>query len=224
MDAARRGDHERALREYRWFHEHALDYDPAYCGVRLSFALAAWVELAEAYPPARDALIQIRDSKTRRLLRGDGDPESFEDVDAINDHLNDQRATYELYRQLREVQPAVADACADLACEIAASFDDFALARACIDDPPARLRAWTGELNETMSLIRAEVPEPPAELVDVTSAMFAERVTLLLRVLTNVGESAEAAALRAGIVGAVEDPSVRTLVRHHLGLSKRDDG
>ena len=27
----------RALREYRWFHEHALDYDPAYCGVRLSF-------------------------------------------------------------------------------------------------------------------------------------------------------------------------------------------
>jgi hypothetical protein len=217
MDSARLGQHERALQEYRWFHEHALDYDPAYCGVRLSFALAAWVELGEAYPPARDALIQVRDSKTRRLLRGEGDRELFEDVEAINSHLGDERATYELFRRLREVQPGIADACADLAWETAAAFDDFALARTCIDDPSARLRAWTDELNETISFIRAELPEPPAELVEVTSAMFAERAALLLRVLTNVGESAKAAALRARLLGAVEDPSVRSLVRKHLG-------
>jgi hypothetical protein len=208
---------EHALREYRWFHEHALDHDPTYCGVRLSFALDAWVKLAEAYPPARAALIQIRDSKTRRLLRGEGDRATFEDVEAINSHLGDQRATYDLFRQLREVQPGVADACADLAWETAATFDDFALARTCIDDPSTRLRAWTDELNETVSFIRAEVPRPPAELEDTTCAIFAERVVLLLRVLANVGEITEAAALRAGILGAVEDPSVRTLVRNHLG-------
>ena len=111
----------------------------------------------------------------------------------------------------------MADACADLAWETAAAFGDFALARACIDDAAARLRAWTDELNETISFIRAEVPEPPAELEDVTSAMFAERVALLLRVLTNVGEPAEAAALRAGVLSAVEDQPVRNLVHKHLG-------
>jgi hypothetical protein len=219
MDAARRGDHERALREYRWFHEHALDHDPAYCGVRLSFALGAWVELAEAYPLARDALIQIRDSKTRRLLRGEGDRGTFDDVVAINSHLGAQRATYELFRQLRGVQPGVADACADLAWETAAAFDDFPLARTCIDDPPARLRAWADELNETISFIRAHFPAPPAELKDTTSAMFAERVALLLRVLTNMGAPGEAAALRARVLGVVEDPSVRNLVRNHLGAA-----
>jgi hypothetical protein len=217
MDAAWRGDHERALREYRWFHEHALEHDLAYCGVRLSFALDAWVRLAQAYSPARDALIQIRDANTRRLLRGEGDRDTFEDVEAINSHLGDQRATYELFRQLREVQPGVADACADLAWETAAAFDDFALARTCIDDPSTRLRAWTDELNESIALIRTEVPGPPPELEDAASAMFAERVDLLLRVLTNVGAPAEAAALRAGVLGAVEDPSVRNLVRNHLG-------
>jgi hypothetical protein len=173
--------------------------------------------LAEAYPPARDVLIQIRDAKTRRLLRGEGGRESFEDVEAINSHLGDQRATYELFRQLREVQPGVADACADLAWETAAAFDDFGLARTCIDDPSTRVRAWTDELTETISFIRAEVPGPSAELEDTTSAMFAERVALLLRVLTNVGEPAEAARIRAGVLGAVEDPSVRNLVRNHLG-------
>jgi hypothetical protein len=219
MDAARRGDHEHALQEYRWFHEHALDHDPAYCGVRLSFALAAWVRLGAAYPPARAALIQIRDSKTRRLLRGEGNPAMFEDVEAINSYLGDQRATYDLFRQLREVQPGVADACADLAWETAAALEDFALARACIDDPSAQLRTWAEELNETISLIRTEVPGPPPELEDTTCAIFAERVVLLLRVLANVGETAEAAALRAGILGAVEDPSVRNLVRNHLGAA-----
>jgi hypothetical protein len=217
MDAAQQGDHEHALREYRWFHEHALDHDPSYCGVRLSFALQAWVELADAYPPARAALIEIRDSNTRRLLRGEGDCATFDDVEAINSHLGDQRATYDLFRQLRDVQPGVADACADLAWETAAAFDDFALARACIHDPAALLRVWTDELNETVSFLRAEIPRPPAELEDTTFEMFAERVVLLLRVLANVGEAAEAAALRGEILSAVEDPSVRDLVRKHLG-------
>jgi hypothetical protein len=175
------------------------------------------VELAEAYPPAWAALIQIRDAKARRLLGGEGDRATFEDVEAINSHLGDQRATYDLFRQLREVQPGVAGTCADFVWETAATFDDFALARTCIDDPSTRLRAWTDELNETVSFIRAKVPGRPAELEDTTCAMFAERVVLLLRVLANVGETAEAAVLRGGILGAVEDPSVRDLVRNHLG-------
>ena len=217
MDAAHRGEHERALREYRWLHDYALDHDPAFCGVRLSFALAAWVELAEAYPPARDALLRIRDAKTQQLLQGEGSRATFEDVEAINSYLDDQRATYELFRQLREVEPRVADASADLAWESAAAFGDFALARACIDDPSTWLRTWTDGLNADIPFIRADARGPFPELEATTSAMFAERVALLLQVLTNVGEADEAVALRTGVLGAIEDQSVRNLVREHLG-------
>jgi hypothetical protein len=216
MNAARQGDYEGALREHLWFHEHALEHDPAYYGVRLSFALGAWARLAKAHPPARDALIQVRDATARRLLRGEGGLRAFDEVEAINSELGDRRATYELFRQLREMQPGVADACADLAWETAADFDDFVLARACVGDPSERLRAWADELNEDISLIRAELPGSRAELEDEFITTFAERVALLLRVLAGIGEAAGAPVLRAKVLDAVEDPAVRDLVQNHL--------
>ena len=41
--AALEGRHEDALRDFAWFHEHALEHDMAYYGVRLSFALGYWM-------------------------------------------------------------------------------------------------------------------------------------------------------------------------------------
>ena len=35
QEAARDGRHEEALREYLWFHEHALEHEPAMYEVRL---------------------------------------------------------------------------------------------------------------------------------------------------------------------------------------------
>jgi hypothetical protein len=43
--SAKQGNYEEALRDHLWFHEHALEQVPALAGVRLSFALAAWVKL-----------------------------------------------------------------------------------------------------------------------------------------------------------------------------------
>lgn len=48
--ATREGNHETALRELIWFHDHSLEEDPALCGVRLSFALSYWMEVAQVYP------------------------------------------------------------------------------------------------------------------------------------------------------------------------------
>src|SRR4051812_29867743 len=53
--ATHEGRFEEALSQFIWFHEHSLEEDRAYLGVRLSFALSYWMELAERYPPARAA-------------------------------------------------------------------------------------------------------------------------------------------------------------------------
>lgn len=42
-----------ALEKYIWFHDHALDFDRALAGVRLSYAIMEW---GQVYPPAREAL------------------------------------------------------------------------------------------------------------------------------------------------------------------------
>lgn len=83
--AAREGRFAEALSEYIWFHEHALEERPSLYGVRLSFALAYWLDLAEQYPAALVSLQNIRDQKTKRLAEGARDRELFIDVSAINE-------------------------------------------------------------------------------------------------------------------------------------------
>src|SRR5690349_9740269 len=70
-DIQAEGNFQEALMRYVWYHEHALEYDRAVYGVRLSFALSYWKELADVYPPALVALKQMRDNKTKILIEKD---------------------------------------------------------------------------------------------------------------------------------------------------------
>src|SRR6185436_13019993 len=64
--------YEEALQRHIWYHNHALEIKPSLSGVRLSFALANWVELGRRYPRAKQALVEIRDQKTRAIDEGRG--------------------------------------------------------------------------------------------------------------------------------------------------------
>ena len=73
-----------ALEKYLWFHDHALDAARSLAGVRLSYAIAEWVDLGEVYPPARRALESVRDAKAESLRQGTYDASLFHDVASIN--------------------------------------------------------------------------------------------------------------------------------------------
>src|SRR6266481_4765649 len=115
QEAAAASRHEDELRDYIWFHEHALEHQPSLYGVRLSFALWYWIELANDYPEARTALERIRDEKTRRLLNGESNRELFHDVESINERLGKEEATYELFAALEKSNSDFAALCAALA-------------------------------------------------------------------------------------------------------------
>jgi hypothetical protein len=77
----------------------------------------AWQLLAEEYLPAGEALAVARDEQVRSLLTGDelfsnghnGPRRSrFEIIADMNQTLKDPRATYELFRQLDLLFPALA--------------------------------------------------------------------------------------------------------------------
>src|SRR5262245_56849046 len=127
--AADEGRYAEALREHIWIHEHALEHEPAFYGVRLSFALAYWVELAKVYPEARRALEEIRDRKIERLRRGEGDRGTFHDVESINEHLQCERSTSDLFTGMASDFPALASRCADLALAALVKTEDYELAR-----------------------------------------------------------------------------------------------
>jgi hypothetical protein len=107
-DLAMAGKHEEALKRHIWFHDHALEHEPAMYGVRLSFALSSWKELGEKYPPAMKALVEVRDRKKKSLLEGKESHELFHDVASINEALGEPEKTVSLFEQVDEKQPKAA--------------------------------------------------------------------------------------------------------------------
>lgn len=97
---AREGKFAEALERHEWFHQHALEYHPACYGVRLSFALSAWKELGEKYPPALESLRLVRDDGNSRLRAGDAADELFHDVVSINHTLGEDGSTMALFGEL----------------------------------------------------------------------------------------------------------------------------
>ena len=89
--------YEEALERCIWFHDHALEHDPNMVGVRASFALLSWSNLASKYPPARKAMIDRRNQATKELLDGKGGVMLFLDAVALNRELKENDKTVELF-------------------------------------------------------------------------------------------------------------------------------
>ncbi|MFO7901017.1 MAG: hypothetical protein ACQESR_22360 [Planctomycetota bacterium] len=93
-----------ALQNFLWFHQ-ASRSETGMGGVRLSFALGYWMDLAEHYPPALGAFIKLRDDLEQRCRDNHGDFESFHDVSAFNGYLGNDRRTIDLFMEIASEYP-----------------------------------------------------------------------------------------------------------------------
>jgi hypothetical protein len=211
LEAATNGRYAEALREYKWFHEHALKHEPSLYGVRLSFALWYWTELAAKYPKAGQELERIRVSKTKRLLKGEFDRELFHDVESINERLKLDTDTYELFAKLEAKNPEFAARCASLALPAIVKSGDFAMARRYKPSPLESLRNYAKALNQDVADLTRQPPSKAPRLKAYV-AIYAERVRLLLRILRGTRERKISQEVRAQALKLVESPVVRRAV------------
>jgi len=101
---AEAGKFEEALDKHLWFHEASKEL-PGMGGVRLSYALDIWMELAKKYSPAMDALINLRNNNREILLKGDGKFENFHDLSAINQTLGENEDTFMVFLEIHNNHP-----------------------------------------------------------------------------------------------------------------------
>ena len=90
----------------------------------MSFWLSDWAELAHRFPKAKQALIEIRDQKTRELVAGRGDFGLFIEVDRINSCIHEDAAALALFKQIEGSNPELAKQCAPLVEEAAARLSE----------------------------------------------------------------------------------------------------
>lgn len=137
-----RGDDppEIALEKFLWFHKNAgseqfLQF--GYFGVRLSFALRDWLDLASEYAPAMDAYLQVRD-ETETAFRADSENLLlFHEVVRMNEHIDSGERTAKLFSEVAANDHAVAQRIYDQAEPVLIEVGDY---RACAPflDPDAR--------------------------------------------------------------------------------------
>ncbi len=90
-----------SLEKHIWFHENALKYDQSFYGVRLSYALASWVQLSKVYEPALTALINLSDKNEVEIKSGKADcGDAFHDFVSINRELGRQEKIVALFKWL----------------------------------------------------------------------------------------------------------------------------
>lgn len=212
---AREGRHEEALREFQWFHEHALAENPSLAGVRLSYALSRWAELGKAYPPARAALEAVRDRDTAVLLAGKGDRKLFMDIEAIYDTLGEKQRTHGLFVELEKIDPELAQSCASLALPAIITAGDYALAERLLPDPERVLRRGAAILNADFSG-RRRMRFMRAPYLATGINIYVDRVREVLTVLEGRGRMQEAARLRRLAADLIPATTIRRAVRAAL--------
>jgi hypothetical protein len=193
-DLAREGRYPEALERHLWFHEHALDYRPSLSGVRLSFALGDWLRLGERYPPARDALVAVRDRTAAAMTAGNWTARGFQDVAAINHQLGEEAETGALFLNLRQADPALAVLIARDAEEGLIARREYAVLGEYLADPVGHFNWFAARLMLASARHARSDPEAARAWAQGPAG---ERLALLVEVLERAGRTADAERLRA---------------------------
>jgi tetratricopeptide (TPR) repeat protein len=209
--AAREGRYAEALREYIWFHDHALEHRPALYGVRLSFALASWMDLAKVFPDARRELEEIRNRKAAILASRQGNRDLFHDVASINEYLGAEDETYRLFKALLKSAPLNAVAWADLAREAIVKAGDFALAAEHLDHPEEALLRYSDRLNRDVAELTPE-RERKYPILDAYVHIYVDRIALVVTILEGLNQVEDARACIDWAIALVDSRRVRIRV------------
>jgi hypothetical protein len=206
----RDGAHERALAKFLWYHHNALRFEPAQAGVRLSFALSYWMELAAVYPPARAALLRTRDETEAAF---GADPSSFDlfhDLAALNGYLGDGARTADLFVEAARNHHALARRLYRVA-------EPFLIAVGRYDacgpflDPPNRM--WmAAESYQVMRSLEEDRPEGGPQPPKVARRFYMNGVATLVGLLALNQRAGEAGRARAEALTVLDDAEFRALL------------
>lgn len=206
----RDGSHAQALAKFLWFHHNALRYDCALCGVRLSFALSYWMELAAVYPPARAAFIRTRDESEAAFRGEPSRSELFHDLAALNKRLGEGARTADLFVRTARDNHEVAKSLYPAAEPFLIATGHYAACGPFLD-PPTRLglAAQTYEgMRRREEARRADEHAPPP----LARSFYMRDVATLVSLLSLNHRVKDAEVASAQALAVLDDEGFRALL------------
>jgi hypothetical protein len=212
----RAGEFKVALAKHLWYHQNALRIQPAQSGVRLSFALNYWKELADAYPPAMAKLVEARDAAAAAVVANQDARQSFplfQEFAAINRTLNEEVRTRELFSTLHNEQPEVAKRVYLLAEPALVRGKEYQLCSYYLE-PDAMLRRMAMAFEASKKL--AKSPKFGGKQFDFGKQRFTSNVATLVALLAVNMRTAEAEKTAAAAKEQWNDQSFHAAIDEAL--------
>lgn len=177
----RSGHYKEALEKHIWFHDESLNIDRSFYGVRLSFALAEWVELVKVYPPAKKKLVETSD-KNEGLVKEGGDcsREAFHDFVSINREMGRDEKVVELFKWVHLNHPEKAKRFFSLAQPALVKSNEYMLSGKYID-PNKDLAKLSDMYNRNYEL--SKDPKFGKEMQEFAEKSFSNSVCILVATL-----------------------------------------
>jgi serine/threonine protein kinase len=226
-------DHyEEALQRYLWHHNHAREFSSS---ASINSGLSDWMELGRRYPKAKQALIEIRDQKTRKFTAGQGYYDLFSEVWAINRELQDADATLALFKTIQQQDKELAGQCFGLVEGLLVQRGEYDLCLSYIGDFQAnfesirkswaRMKQWEDHMAEmrqqqsqrlqalakTNSMF-SPVPFSPPGPPEFADNNFVSEVRQLIEILVATGHQADAEKIRDQAVAVLDDPRLKSAI------------
>ncbi|HWN95302.1 MAG TPA: hypothetical protein VNT99_09740, partial [Methylomirabilota bacterium] len=209
-ELARQGQYDEALQRHLWYHNHALEINPAQAGVRLSFALAQWMELARRYPKAKQALVEVRDRGTREFEDGGGHFDLFMEISSINEQLGEQNATHALFKSIQSRNPEIARQCFHVADELLVDKGEYALCVSFIPSFQERFEQICVSREQMLELAGRSPQMNQTPLRKAAERSFIKDTRQVIEILIGVGRKAEAERIHEQAVAILNVPELQS--------------
>ena len=209
QELVRQQHYAEALERFVWFHNHALERNPAMVGVRLSFALSYWKNLGDVYPPAKQAMVDMRDRKTRQLQENRGNAALFQDVAELNRTLGEDAKTVRLFQEIDKTSPALAAECWWFARQAVFKEKQYDLAKKYVKSPLQDYDAAKANHDlEIATQTRFGGPQLQ-HLKQMADDRFVEECLRLMELATFIGDKEAVQEIRKRAASVVNDPRLR---------------
>ena len=202
---SRAGDYAKALELFEYFFDHALDEDDgALYGVRLSFCLAYWAELAETYPPAEQRLLERKTECLDAFLDSE-DAELFHDFAAICKYLDEPDAPLDKFEELLRDDKPKADIVVRYLWDDLIDAGRWNACKPYLADPEAHYQRALAQVDNMAELYRTRPEDLGPRFEKRIKRTCVKKFGNLLKALANIDRREESKALLCQLAKDLEE-------------------
>ena len=227
------GQYEDSLQAFTNYFEQSR-YDQGQAGMRL-FSLIDWADLGRRYPPAKQALLELRDTDAQKLLDGEGDFNYFAEVSCINADLGHGEASYTLFKAIEQRDPNQAGQYYTFVEDQLVAKGEYQTCRKYMGDPEAgfqsdcdryrmemdnqaRMEKIQQRTQQQMQEFYRQHPNLPIpsdnsqRMEKMTKDHFVGKVREHIEILVATGDQADAKKIQKEALAVLDDPRLETAV------------